>query len=153
MPAVGVAVDVAGVAGAAFPVPVAHGWDRSVIVEVPAAAARVIHGRVRVVQVSGARQRAAPVISVLPALTAEAKRRMPKLRVAPGGRIHGKPAELIGRTPALRSRVNAPVVAMIGKVNAVIIVTIDRIPEAIAGKMARIAGKTAEIISMATATI
>ena len=57
MPAVGVAVEVAGVAvgvaGAAFPVPVAHGWDRSVTVEVPAAG--VIHGRVRVARVDRVR--------------------------------------------------------------------------------------------------
>ena len=149
MPAVDVAVAVdvaAGVGVGAFPGPVAHRWDRSVTVEVPEAAA-AIHDRSRIVQVSGVRQRVAPVISVLPALTAEAKRRMPKLRVAPGGRIHGKPAELIGRTPALTSRVNAPAIAMIGRVNAVINVMIGRIIEVIAGKMALTAAMIGGIIS------
>ena len=69
MPAVGVVEDVAAadVAGA-FPGPVAHGWDRSVTVEVPAAAARAIHDQVRVARISGVRQRVALVIGVLPAL-------------------------------------------------------------------------------------
>jgi hypothetical protein len=147
MLAVVVVGDAAEDAGVVFPGPAVHGWDRSATVEVPAAAAGAIHDQGRVARISGVRQRVALVISVLPALTAEAKRKMPKLRIAPGGRIHGKPAELIGRTPALTSRVNAPVIAMIDKVNAVIIVMIGRIIEVIAGKMAVTAAMIGGIIS------
>ena len=71
---------------------------------------------------------------------AEGNRRMPKLTVAANGRIH---VQLIGRTPAPDDRMNAPIVAMNGKVNAVIVVMIDRTIEVIVGKMVLIAGKTA----------
>jgi hypothetical protein len=160
MPAAAV-VEVAAVAGADFPVPVAHEWDRSVTVEDPAAAARAIHGRSRVARISGVRQRVALVIGVLPALTAEANGRMPKLRVAQSGRIHGihvqpiaripeEKSELTGRIHALAVKQIDRILAVIDRVIEVIVVMIGRIPEVIGGKRARIAGRTAAIIMMVT---